>query len=320
MTFSITGIREAGLCVSELESWLELFTRHGGWQIQHQGFTDDALRQLWPAHGSQPVQEVLLQRPGEAFGKVRLFKFAGIEQQPIRAQAMPWDTGGIFDLDLRVDQLSQWHQLLSERHWGGISPPVDWQFGNLKIREWLALGPESVVIAFIQRLAPPLEGPPLGHGFGHMFNSSQTVSHMRDAVAFYEYLGFKTMVSHYGPLEGGGGAVLGLEPEILDKEPVELVIMHPQGIMEGSVELVALPHRPGQRVDERALPHNLGLNLLRFEVEGIKSLAARLSLLPKTIVRGPVPTHLEPVGAVDLLATRTPDGAWLEFYQRRGSG
>lgn len=316
MNFTVSGIREAGICVRAAKPWLDLFTGAAGWKLVAQGETPSSTRALWPDHGQNPVRETLLQRPAEEFGLVRLFQFSGVGQVDIRAGMMPWDSGGIFDLDVRVDDLNSWHQRLVGLGWGGIHPPVDWKFGDLSIREWLAVGPEAVVLALIQRLKPALEGPAVGTGFGHVFNSSQIVANMRSAVSFYELLGFKTIVSHYGPLEGGGGAVLGLEADVLETETVELVIMHPQAQMQGSVELVCLPSRKGGRADDLALPYNLGLNLLRFEVSGIKALAGHLSLRPGGFLAGPADTHLSSIGPVRMLATRSPDGAWLEFFER----
>lgn len=315
MSFTVQGYREAGISVRKLSAWIHFFRDMGGWELQHQGHSAAATRSLWPEHGRLPVKEAVLGRAGEAYGRVRVFQFQGIEQVEIRGHLMPWDTGGIFDLDMRVDRLDDWHQRLTELGWGGIAPPVDWQFGDLSIREWLAQGPEAVVMALIQRLQPPLEGPGFGAGFGPAFNSSQTVSNMERAVHFYQQLGFKTVVDHRGPLGGGGGAVLGMEAEVLDSETVELVIMHPQCRMQGSIELVCLPERTGRRADELALPHNLGLNLLRFEVQGLEQLAAVLAGLPACVTTPIVSTELPPDGAVRMLATRSPDGAWLEFFE-----
>jgi catechol 2,3-dioxygenase-like lactoylglutathione lyase family enzyme len=315
MGFSISGYSEAGICVSRLEDWVQFFCAQGGWALLHSGETDARLARLWPEHGTRPVREALLARPGNSGGQVRLFQFTGVAQRSIRAGAMPWDTGGIFDLDLRVDDLHAWHRKLSRQGWGGIAPPVDWQFGQLQVREWLARGPEGVVLALIQRLWPELEGPAIGPGFGHAFNSSQTVADVDTAVAFYTQLGFQTLVDHRAPLEGGGGAVLGIPAGQCDTQAVELVIMQPQGQMEGSVELVCLPGMPGKRLDALAMPHNLGLNLLRFPVAGIEALAARLAAMPAAGTTAITQTELAPYGQVKLLACRSPDGAWLEFFE-----
>lgn len=313
--YTVSGYREAGICVSDMDAWVAFFCTQGGWEQRYRGETDEQQRALWPEHGTQAVHETLLARPGSHCGLVRLFQFTGINQRTIRADARPWDTGGIFDLDMRVDNLNSWHHTLSAAGWGGIAPPVDWRFGRLQIREWLALGPEAVVLALIERLQPPLNGPPLGHGFGHAFNSSQTVADMDTAVAFYSALGFKTMVDHRAPLDGGGGAVLGIPAERSATEPVELVIMHPQAQMEGSIELVCLPGMRGKRLDALALPHNLGLNLLRFPVQGIEALAAKLAGMGKSAISEIVTTELAPYGLVKMLACRSPDGAWLEFFE-----
>jgi len=64
------------------------------------------------------------------------------------------------------------------------------------------------------------------------------------------------------------------------------------------------------------LPHNLGLNLLRFPVSNLQAYMTQLEqlgLLPADTQA--VSTRIEPFGETQIFALRTPDGAWLEFYQ-----
>ncbi|MEJ2533986.1 MAG: VOC family protein [Gammaproteobacteria bacterium] len=255
-------------------------------------------------------------RPGEAQGRIRLFQFDGVEQREIRGGALPWDTGGIFDLDFRVANLHDQHARLTGLGWGGFSAPVDWRFGKLRVREWLALGPDAVCLALMQRLEPPLPDGSVADGFSQAFNSSQTVRDMDRAVAFYERLGFRAFVDQREPLAEGGGRVLGLDAAEARDTVVELVILHPQGKLEGSVELVAFPGRPGRRRDHRAEPTQLGINLLRFPVDGLERFSAMLDEGSNPVPRGPVhETELRPLGPVRILSLRSPDGAWLEFYE-----
>lgn len=303
------GFTEAGISVRDPGPWVELFEAVGCWEVLEKGSTDPALLALWPRAAPGAVYEILLGRPGSASGRLRLFHFVEGDAE-IRGDTRPWDTGGIFDLDLRVANLPATIRVLRDRGWGQVADPVRWRFGELEIHEWLALGPEAVVLAFIQRLAPPLPEAAEMEGFGPVFNSTQTVADMERALAFYDHLGFKLILRHQGPLADGGNAVLGAEHD----EPIDLAMVHPRGVVDGSVELVAFPGRPGRRVDEHAAPFGLGLNLLRFPVAGIDAFAAHLDDLGihhSAVVR----TAITGLDTVRLLALVSPEGAWLEFYE-----
>lgn len=311
------GFTEAGIAVRDLAAWTALLREIAGWEVVTDGDLDANWKRLWGVPASEGVRERLLGRPGEEKGRVRLFAFDGRERPELRGGTRTWDPGGHFDLDVRVADMGEARAVVARAGFRGVSPaPVRWRFGDLDIREWLVTGPESVVFALIERLAPPLENPPPRGGFSPVFNASQIVADMGAALDFYTRLGFETVVRHTGPLAGGGGAVLGLAPGEADETAVDLAILHPAGVVDGSVELVAFPGRPGRHVGAEARPDHLGINLLRFPAADLEGLATRLAregieLEPPGIVE----TRLAPHGAVRALAVRSPDGAWLEFYE-----
>jgi len=314
-----TGFSEAGICVQDLAPWLELFTELGDWEISWQGRALAGTLQLWGLGQEVQAKECLLSKPGQASGRIRLFWLEGVEQKVIRDQSETWDSGGIFDLDIRVKELYPFVEPMQRRDWAGISEPVDWRFGELEVREWLTRGPDDVILALIQRIAPPLEGWDDLRGFSHIFNSSQIVHDMDTAIGFYQALGFKIFVDHAGPLANRGGEVLGLDPRIAPKTPVRLVIMQPQGKLEGSVELVSFenPEEKGRNLAGWADPWNFGLNLLRFPVPNLDAYMQHLAQQGIPLAAGPISATLAPGGETRFIALRTPDGAWLEFYQAR---
>ena len=311
------GFSEAGISTTDIDCWVNLLAEIGRWEVLWRGESPDSIKPLWGLDRECRVQECLMGSPGATNGYIRLFQFECGEQEEIRAGTGTWDSGGIFDLDIRVPALNRFVAPLEHRGWRGVSPPVDWQFGEVQVREWLTTGPDAVIIALIERLAPPLDED--WHDiekFGHVFNSSQIVADMDRAISFYEKLGFLEVLHHHAPLSGRGGEVLGLSPEKAPDIPVDLVILQPEGAMSGSVELVKIEEQNGQDVASRALPTNLGLNLLRFPVNNLRSFVdwiAHQGLLP---VDGRIiSTRLEPFGDTEIMALQTPDGAWLEFYQ-----
>ena len=318
------GFTEAGIATRDPSSWLDLLCHTGHWRAAWVGQTPAAVVQMWGLDSGTMIPEHLLVRASQELGFIRLFDIshlrAGVATQLIRPQARSWDTGGIFDLDLRVDQLMPFVPLLLEKGWQGLSPlPVDWKFGQLDVREWLVRGPDDVVLALIERLSPALPEWRGVAGFGHVFNSSQVVRDMHRSMDFYQALGFQQIVNVSGPLDGGGGELLGIPPELSAETPVRLVIMQANGELNGSVELVSFQDAGeqfhGDDLSARALPSNRGLNLLRFPVPDLDALisqAAVQGIQPSGSIQS---TRLEPWGKVQLAAFTTPDGVWLEFYQ-----
>ncbi len=310
------GFSEAGISTTNLDGWVDLLVELGGYRELWRGESPDSIKPLWGLGVSDTIHECLLTKPGSTGGYIRLFQFENISQEEIRLGAHGWDSGGIFDINFRVPSLPPFVAPFIDRGWKGISRPVDWQFGDLQVREWLVRGPDAVIFALMERLAPPLQGWEPLHKLSHVFNSSQIVADIPKAIGFYKKLGFIEVLHLTGPLLGGGGEVLGLSPEAALSTHIDLVIMQPRGVMSGSVELVKIATIPGRNFAGRGLPHNLGLNMLRFPVRDLHRYAKRLES------RGLWPVHkqiystrLEPFGDTEILAIQTPDGAWLEFYQ-----
>lgn len=307
----IQGYSEIGLGTAEPDHWLRFFLDLGGWRVRWEGPGAD--QPLWPPDHPRPDHEWLLAADDRGIGQVRLFRFENAVPAPRQAAAV-WDTGGIFDLDLRVRDLARWADALGSEGWSGFSEPVRWPFGDLQIGEWLGRGPDGVVVALVERLHPPLDPPPPAAGFGFAFNATQAVRDVDATLALFEALGFGLRVRHRGPLGGPGGEMLGLVPERAPKTPVDLAIAHPSGALEGSVELIALPETPGHDLAADCGPGRRGLNLLRFPVQGLDALAealGRAGFAPCATARWTLP----PIGPVRGIALQTPDGAWLECVE-----
>lgn len=299
----LRGYREAEIGVADPGPWHALLSGVGEWELLYAG----------DGRETGDLAEWVYGRGGEDHGAIRL-----VQRDPTRAanrdRAAAWDTGGLFDLDVRVRDLPAMKPLLESMGLRGISEPVDWRFGALDVREWLARGPDGVIFAFMQRLAPPLDVEP-GPGFSHAFNASQTVHDLEKAIDWYRRLGFRTVVHHEAPLPGRGGEVLGLSVEQAPRQSVGLVILSPTGALEGSVELVSLPGLTGRNLSDQADPSGRGLCRLRFpvdELDAFEDHCVQQGLKPRARQNG---ASLPPWGTVNNLSLRSPEGAWLEFYE-----
>ncbi len=315
-TFEIQGFDEAVIIVRSPEPHLACWRDVGGWMLQHQAEVDMRLLRGWGLPQASGREWRLGHRNGSV-GHVRLMQLdkAG-PQADMRADDQCWDSGGIFDLNVRVRDVAAQSAALHALHWHGASPPIRWDFGGLIVKEWLTRGPDNVRLALIERIEPPLPEADQPVGFGPVFNSSQIVRDMDAALSFYcDVLGFERAVSFQTGSLPSEANVMGLPPGLASQASLDLHIVHPKGLVKGSIELVSVNGAGGLDLSDTARLPNFGMALLRHPVRGLRVFAGHLArqgwplAMPLTRVR------LAPHGEVDLLAVRAPEGAWLEFYE-----
>jgi catechol 2,3-dioxygenase-like lactoylglutathione lyase family enzyme len=314
--FEISGFDEAVLIVRDERVHLDCWLGQGAWELRHEGAVDPRLLQAWGRPGATG-REWLLAHPDCKVGRVRLMKLEGAAPQTdIRQDDQCWDTGGIFDLNVRVLGLARQAEHMRALRWQAGAPPIGWDFGALKVREWLVRGPDNVRLALIERVAPPLTGFDHIREFSQVFNSSQIVRDMESAVAFYcDLLGFQLVTQYAVPQFPPGPNLFGIPPGVSDRIGLSLVILHPQGKSEGSIELVTNPGAQGRDLSADAGPPHYGMAALRFPVRDIKAFAEQLTRLGHEPAMPLTRLNLAPLGPVHMLALRSPDGAWLEFVE-----
>ncbi len=310
------GFHEVVFSVSDLEGAASFYQEVAGWEIVHRGRTGSDVAKFWRLEDGQEIQEILLANPGDDHGHLRLVAFSGADQRQIRSNAQTWETGGIFDITVRVLDIHKKFAQFRERGWQFYSDPIQFQFGPFVVWEVLAKGPDGVVIAMTERVEPPLEGWPNLRELSHAFNSTQIVRDFDRSRAFYEEaLGFKVYLEHEGPSKEPGPNVLGLPHNFAAEVPRRVVILSPDGSNAGSVELIAFDGLTGADFSEHASPPNLGILALRFPVPDLTLFTHQIVSRGCVPVAGPSSVTIEPYGTVNVLAVRAPEGALLEFYE-----
>ena len=315
----IGGFREATATVQNARACVETLSGISGWEPIDSGELNPALLAGWGLDASVRGHHVLLRNPGDNRGYLRVQQLHGLTQEPIRSNPQTWDSGGIIDLNVRVIDLDDKFKRLRAAGWHSTADPVRWTFGASEVVEWIGIGPDGLAIAIIERLSPPLQGWDTLKAFSRVFNSSQIVTDMGRARAFYEGgLGFKKVLQQSTPLGHSPMAnVLGIPHNLVPTVKVEIVILQPEGQMDGSVELVKFHGLEGRNFADNALPYNLGVGSLRFEVEGVDGLLATLTAAGWPVAMAPVGITLPPYGEVTIAAVTAPDSAWLEFFESR---
>lgn len=311
------GHQEAVFSVSDIDSWTDFFEEIADWEVIHNGAVEHVILAAWDLPAAVSAREVLVGNPGTERGYVRLIQFEGAAQQQIRSNAQSWDTGGIFDVNSRVLDMQQKFADLQGENWQAVSDPVEFSFGPFVVKEWLARGPDGIVIALIERVQPPLEGHPHLREMGRLINSTQIVSDIEEARDFYmSKLGFQSNLEHNGTSMEAGPNVLGLPHNLAAKISRSVSILHPQGLNEGSVELLQFEGATGVDFSLRAVPPNLGILMLRFPVSDMSAFFAHIESQGIEIAVPVTETLLPPYGHVALMAIRGPGGVWLEFFEK----
>lgn len=304
------GLFEAVISVSDAERIAEVYRSLGGWR-------DEALPDAPPeqaiAWGLDPGVRISQRRllpPGQDHQGLRLVTFHGIAQQQMRPSAKIWDSGGLFDLDHLVDDVACVTRELLARGWVGFGDPTPYGWAGFHVTQVVLAGPDGLVLGLIE---PKDGGPP---GFSPMLNAAMTVRDYDAGIRFFtEGLGWQHFVdTRVEGMDEPGHQVLGL-PMPMARDVLRRVgIVHPEGVNDGSLELIHVEGVSGRDFAPRCKAPNLGILTHRFPVADVEAMAADLSA--KGIALDPAPIDLEiaGIGAVRLIACHTPEGARLEFF------
>lgn len=315
-----SGLQEAVASVSDARRIAEVFTAVGGWSARKLA---DAPPEQWRAwrvpRRCTRIEQWLLRPARDNRGFVRLVKFHGVPQRVMRSSGRTWDTGGIFDVDVFTDDVRRVYRALQARGWSAYGDPVDYGWGGFEVSQVVATGPDGLAIAVLEPRQPPQAQFPPYRGFSRVFNSSNMV---RDYDAtrrwFTEVLGWKFMVE--GDLAGvvePGERIFGLPLPLARQTLRRCGIVHPAGLNDGSLETIAMPGLEGRDFATDCVAPNLGWLAWRFPVADARGFARQLTARGARLYSRPAPLRLLPYGEVLAFSVRTPDGAILEFFERR---
>ncbi len=314
--YALRGFQEVIFSVRNLTKSVEMYTGLGSWKILHSGVLPRATLDLWKLPNHCVGHEVVLHNEGDRTGFLRLVQFDGVEKKHIRSSGQSWDVGGIYDVDVRVLDIESCVEEFQAAGWSGYADTIEYEFGSFQVAEILMRGHEDVVFALIQRIKPTLEGYPNLKKLSHIFNSSQIVKSMDVSKQFYQdVLGFKVYMDHN--VQGSEKAynIFGMPNNLYSGIDRKICILSPQGNNFGSVELIELVGVEGRDFSEFAVPPNLGILMLRFPVSNIEKFYAHLQEQNVTSESNIQEMEVAPYGMCNVLALRSPDGAWLEFLE-----
>lgn len=315
--YQVSGFSEAVFVVADLVMQRDFYLEVVGWQeIANDNVqANEALAIFWDLPEEVTVKQSLLAAPNSNSGFIRLIQIDGIEQEYIRPNNQIWDSGGIFDVNTRVVNNHQLAKQLHAHYWFGVNDPVPMEFGPYKVIEWLAKGPDAITFACIERIEPPLANNDQTALFSALFNSSLIVNdHQAELAFFQELLGFEIAVSQQACFEKACTNVFGLPHNLVDKTPHKLSMVCSPLHDGGSIELASFPELQGGDVSEKVKPYNIGISTLRFKVNEIDAFILACQRA-KLIIVNDLCFELPHYGMCRVVALKSPQGNWFEFYQ-----
>jgi hypothetical protein len=311
----MSGWREAVLVVPDLAPWIETLTVVGGWECAWRGAVDTTLNAFWSLPPDARTEQALMRNIGTHTGFLRLVKVMGAPQRIIRPDDQAWESGGIQALDMRVVDMEATRAALHARGWRAPSEPIRYKTFGVEVIEWTPSSPDGVRIAFIQRLAPPLQGWAELKRWGRASNATITVKDMAAAQATFGGLLGLTPTSASHVVGDGGPNVMGMPWSFAAHTPIDIVGFVGAVREDSSIELIAMPEALGRDYAADAHPPNLGIAALRFRVADAGATYRNLIQTGATVA-APVQTlRAGPDGERRGFALSVTDGVRLEFVE-----
>jgi len=288
------GWAEAVLQVRSPHDFVKFAESVGGWRVR-----EVADGEWWIADAESGVGTIrLLRAPRDALRRTRY---------------QPWDSGGLFSVMARSNDLAAAYRRASELGWSSANAPVALDFGGVKLANVVLRSVDGVNIAVYERRQPRLPDALDLLKLRRPFNSMQVVRDLAEARRFYVYvLGFAVIASGRFQAPKGTPSNFGVPASVAADTALDYLILGPSATGPTQIEVVNFVGVEG-RVRPRDSLETEGLIALRFPVTSLSKLRLRLEAAghPHEVAVRAMP----PFGSVKMVRLRSPEGARLEFFE-----
>lgn len=305
---------ETLVSVADFEPATRLFRIAGGWRLVRSGDVEASELAYWQLADEATGRFELWCAPQADTGCIRFVRFGDLAQQPVRPAARPWDSGGIYSIMVRSDDVPQLYEQALELGWWAESPPIRFQFGASDLRNVVLTGPHGIHVAAYERITPDFTAFPVGR-ISQGFNSMRMVRDRATARDFYRVaLGFGILfdstIEPREPAFSNLSIPLNLTPEIERAASA----MYPVEGETGRVEVMQITGFTGRDHSDRASPPNFGILSVRYPVRDLAGYRTMIEAKGIAIAYSGDDVAIAGLGEVDLFAVRDPDGNLTEFY------
>jgi len=308
---------EAVVSVRDIAKSGQLLREIGQWRPVESGRLSRAELDYWRLPTGTSGSFQLLCAPGVKTGCVRFVQFKGVEQRPIRLAARAWDTGGIFSLMMRSDDVPRVFDRAIAMGWWAESEVYSFRFGASDLKNVVLTGPDGLNIALYQRVSPPFTAFKVGT-ISQAFNTMRMVRDQPLAVAFYrDVLGFSTAFNSdfVDPQPTIGN--FSIPTNFTTKITRKAAAMSPAPSETGRVELMQFAGFEGRDFATYARAPNLGILSVRYPVADLPAYRRAIEAKGAIIISGSDDVQIPGLGKTALISVRDPDGNVTEFYQAK---
>ena len=304
---------EAVVNVEDIAVATRLFRTAGGWTTRQRGSVSSAEVRYWHLPPTARGTFERLCAPGVATGCIRFVRWTGVAQRPIRRAARAWDTGGIYSIMVRSDNVPALYEQALKLGWWAESDPIRFTFGASDLRNVVLVGPHGINLAVYERISPAFTAFPVGR-ISQAFNSMRMVRSKPVSRDFYgKTLGFWMAFDSQNPPKDRARSNFGIPYNFTNVAWRNASALAPVEGETGRVEVMQIDGFEGSDLSGQALPENLGIVSVRFPVHDLAAFRSGLAAKGVAIAyAGRVP--VAGVGVTALVAIREPDGAITEFY------
>lgn len=307
---------ETLVSVKDLDQASRLFRELGDWQIKSEGELATTELRYWNLPETASGRYRLICAPATDTGCIRFVRLSGVGPQiPVRLALRAWDTGGIFSIMVRSDNVPQLFSDAIALGWWAESQPIRFQFGSSDLRNVVLTGPHGMNLAIYERISPDFTAFPVGR-ISQGFNSMRMVKDKAAARDFYEQkLGFSILFDSGreppDPTPSNFGIPLNQTPDIKRSAAA----LQPQPGETGRVEVMQIEGFTGLDVSREARLPNLEIISVRYPVEDLQAYRKQVEARGVTVDYMASGVTIGAIGKVDLFAVRDPDGNITEFYE-----
>lgn len=306
---------ETIVSVEDIPAASRLFREAGGWTVRQRGSVAPAEIVYWKLPVTARGSFERLCAPKADTGCIRFVRWTGVAQRPIRRAARAWDTGGIYSVMVRSDNVPALYDQALKLGWWAESEPIRFTFGASDLRNVVLVGPHGINLAVYERISPAFTAFPVGR-ISQTFNSMRMVRSKVAARDFYrETLGFWMAFDSDRAPKDRARSNFGIPFNYTDVAWRNAAALAPIAGETGRVEVMQIDGFEGSDLSEFAQPQNLGIVSVRFPVTGLAAYRANLESKGVAIAYAAKRVPVTGIGRIDLFAVRDPDGNITEFYE-----
>ncbi len=306
---------EALVSVTDISAASRLFREVGGWRVTHKGKVARAELDYWNLPDKTTATFLRICAPTASTGCIRFIRFLGAPQRPVRLAARPWDTGGIYSVMVRSDNVAALFDEAIEMGWWAEDLPIGFSFRGSRLKNVVLTGPHGINLAVYERSSPPFTAFPVGR-ISQAFNAMRFVRHQPVSMKFYrDILGFQVVFDDDAtptePTPSNFSIPLNYTPKIKR----HAAALQPVPGETGRVEVMQLIGFEGDDLAPHASPPNLGILSVRYPVASLSAYREVLIKRGVTIAYEAERVPVAGIGTTNLFAIRDTDGNITEFYE-----